>query len=166
MNHKWEELIVILEKMLAVYQAILTLSKEKRAVLVAADGKKLEQITKQEEILILNAGKLDARRAFIVKELGAALELAGDDLTIEKLSKKADPVYAGRLKDIKNDFDKTIAELTSLNRTNSQLIQHALNFVNYNINILVQNQSGPTYAPKGRTEDKPAPPRALFDRKV
>jgi flagellar biosynthesis/type III secretory pathway chaperone len=165
-KEQWEKLITVLEEMLALYRAILALSQEKRTVLVAADGQRLEQITKQEELLILQAGKLDNQRSDIVKEIGNVLGLTPSEITLENISKHADDNTASRLKRINADFEKVLGELAPLNKVNTQLIQHALNFVNYNINILAQNQSGPTYASKGRQSDKPAPSRALFDHKV
>lgn len=166
MKSQWEKLIAVLDEMLALYRAILTLSQEKRTVLVAADGQKLEQITKKEELLILQAGKLDNHRADIVKEIGKALGLKPSDMTLERIIEHVDDDFAARLKTISDEFDNVLGDLAPLNKVNTQLIQHALTFVNYNINILAQNQTGPTYAPKGQPGGKQAPSRALFDHKV
>ncbi|MPL97847.1 hypothetical protein SDC9_44042 [bioreactor metagenome] len=166
MKQHWEILIAILDEMLALYQAILTLSQEKRTILVAADGQKLEQITKQEELLILQAGKLENQRIAKLKEISGAGGVLPDDITLEKMIELADEASAKRLTLIGSEFDKVLAELVKINQVNTQLIQRALTFVNYNINILAQSESGSTYAPKGQTGEKPAPARALFDHKV
>jgi len=166
-NQLWDKLINNLSEILVLYQAILAISKQKREILVAAKAQELETLTKREEILILQTGKLDAQRESIIQEIGTSFGLKPDDITLEKTKQLADPEMAKRLEALSSDFDKVLTELVPLNKTNTKLIQQALTYINYNINVLAQNTSGPTYAPKGLSAEKTtAPARVLFDAKV
>lgn len=165
MKQHWEILIAILDEMLVLYQAILTLSQEKRTILVAADGQKLEQITKQEELLILQAGKLENQRGKAISEIGAFSGLAPAEINISKLKEFADNDIAKRLEELAERFDKIFAELESINEINTKLIKQALVFVNYNINMLAQSTTSPTYAPEGKS-GQTGNSRNWVDRKV
>lgn len=167
MKQLWDKLINNLSEILDLYQAILALSKQKREVLVAAKAQELEAVTKREEMLILQTGKLDAQRESIIQEIGTAFGLKADEITLEKTKQLADAETAKKIELLSSQFDQLLNELVPLNKTNTQLIQQALTYINYSINVLAQNTSGPTYAPKGLSAEKTtAPARALFDAKI
>ncbi|MPM47237.1 hypothetical protein SDC9_93945 [bioreactor metagenome] len=165
MKQQWEKLIAVLDEMLALYRAILSLSQEKRSILVAADGQKLEQITKQEELLILQAGKLEKRREKVISEIGASQGFGPSETNISKLKELTDDTTAKRLDEISEQLTKVFAELGTVNEVNTKLIKQALVFVNYNINILAQSTTSPTYAPEGKS-GQTGNSRNWVDRKV
>lgn len=165
MKQHWQNLIAVLEEMLSLYQAILTLSQEKRKVLVSANGQMLEQITKQEEILILQAGKLEKRREKAIDEIGLAYEFEAAETNITKLKEFADPDIASKLDELSSQLSKTFSELGATNKINTNLIKQALVFVNYNINMLAQSTASPTYAPVGKSGQS-GNSRNWVDRKV
>lgn len=161
----WERLLAILAELLELYQDLLKLSREKREILISGKAQALEAITKKEELLILQIGKLDHMRAAVAQEAGAAVGLTGDQVTLASLQEKAPAPIAERLRKLDADFAATTGELVPLNQVNTQLIQQALNYVNYNINILAQTTTGPTYAPQGQT-GQGQPSRVILDTKI
>jgi flagellar biosynthesis/type III secretory pathway chaperone len=161
----WDKLIALLTEMAALYQAILGLSRQKRDILIAVKPHDLEAVTKQEELLILQVGKLEAARVKLMQQLAAASGVSVDDLTLTDVKKLAGPEIAEKLDKIATDFDRIMAELAPVNKLNAELIQRALSFINYNINILTQSTAGPTYAPQGQsTPDSHV--RKLVDQKI
>jgi len=165
MKDRWEELLAVLSKMLSIYQAFLALSQQKHQVLVAAKSHELETVTKQEEILIVEIGKLEDRREKIVSEMISQYGIKDGEVSLAELKKIAKPEVVEQLEKISEEFGTIKAELVSLNHLNTELIQQALRFVNYNINLLSQSVVGPTYAAKGQV-NKQAVQRTAFDTRV
>lgn len=161
----WEKLVALLGEMVELYQAILELSRQKRDVLIAVKPQELEAVTKQEELLILRVGKMEAARGKLMQEIAAASGLAVEGLTLAKMQELAGPSLAPRLDSIAADFDRIMADLAPLNQVNAELIQRALGFINYNLNVLTQSAAGPTYAPGGQNAGEPRL-RKLVDKKV
>ena len=146
-------------------QAILDISRRKRESLIAVKTQELEALTKQEEALILQVGKLEAARGKLVKELAAASGVSADGLTLTAMQQLAGPAIADRIGKIAADFQRIMAELAPVNQLNAELIQRALGFINYNINLLTRSTAGPTYAPQGKSGAE-AQARKLVDQKI
>ncbi len=169
MKEKFDRLILLLAELLTLYQGILELSRRKRAVLTTGQAQDLEGITKQEEVLILQIGKLEKARETLVKELIASHNLNCEQLTITQIKQMADDATAERLGEITEGLNAIITELSSLNEINTQLLQQAVNFVNYNINIMARHVADPTYAPQGQQAgqaNRTAQAKTFFDQKI
>lgn len=164
MNLKWQELVGVLQKILSIYKAILMLSQEKKQILVTAKSHDLEKVIKQEEILILQLGKLEEVRRKIVAELVAAHGITDEKVTLTHLQEIVAPDVALELKKFGDEIEAIMAEIVPLNKINTELINQALGFINYNINILSQTVVGPTYAAKGHANEQAK--RTVFDAKV
>lgn len=161
----WQQLVDVLANMLKLYQALLTISKQKHDILVGAKAQELDALTKQEELLIVQIGKLEIVREKSLQEIIAALKFSDENITISKLAEVADPDIGGQIIDLLKQFDRITAELVQMNKLNTKLIEQALSFINYNINLLTQNTIGPTYAAKGQ-QTQGATTRAVLDQKV
>ncbi len=147
----WGKLILLLNQTLKIYQDLLQLSRKKREILIAANPQALEQVTKQEEMLIIEAGKLEKLRLPVTRELADALNMPPDQVAISALSEQADSETANQLRSLSKEFTEVSAELVKLNELNEKLIKQSLDYISYNINILSQSKAEPIYAPKGQT---------------
>lgn len=165
MKANWEKLVALLGEMTGLYQAILDLSRQKREILIAVKPRELEVITKQEELFILQVGKLEAARSRLTQEIAAAGGLTADTLTFAKMKELAGPEQGEKLEAIAADLGSIMNELAPINQLNAELIQRALGFINYNLNLLTQSSVGPTYAPQGRPAQE-SQRRKLIDRKA
>jgi len=165
MKDQWEELLTVLHKMLSVYEAILNLSQEKHKILVAAKSSELEKVTKQEEMLILQIGKLEDAREQLVGKLMMAHGITDGDFSLAELREIAKPDVVEQLEIFGKKFGSIMEEMVPLNNLNTELIKQALGFINYNMNLLSQTAVGPTYAAKGQSNEQ-APQRKVFDARV
>lgn len=165
MDSTWDKLFLVLDDILKLYGEMLEISKGKKAVLVAANTVELEKMTKQEELLILQIGKLDEARQRILSVLFQQLGVNGQNLSLSELKELATPETALKLEKFQQQLNQMQKELVPLNKLNTELIRQALGFVNYNINILSQSAVGPTYAVKGHTEQAPQS-RLVIDAKI
>lgn len=161
----WDKLITLLSELSELCKGLLELSKQKREFLIAGEAQKLEAVTRQEEVLILRIGKLEVLREKALQEIAAEHNLNIQGLTISQLRQMADEQVAEQIKEFEQVFSSITNELVPLNQLNTQLIQQSLNFVNYNINLLAQTQTGPTYAAKG-SSGQGQPARNFLDAKV
>jgi len=161
----WDKLITLLSELLELCQALLELSKQKREFLIAGKAQNLEAVTRQEEMLILQIGKLEGKREKILHDIASAYNLNTQGLTLSQIRQLATDEVADKLNEIEQLFSQITNELVPLNQLNTQLIQQSLNFVNYNINLLAQTQTGPTYASKG-SAGQSQPSRTFLDTKV
>ena len=160
----WDKLIAILLQTVDTYQIFLDLAQKKREILVEAKSRELELITRQEEAVILNAGKIEAVRADIISEIADLHGLKGKEITLSVLLQQADPNTIQQVTDISNKLDKILQELAQLNKLNIELIQRSLHYVNFNMNVLAQTISEPTYAREGQAN--PGVSRKIIDAKV
>lgn len=151
MTAMWDKLVLLLNQTLQIYQALVQLSQKKREILVKANPQALEQLTKQEEMLIIEAGKLEKLRLPLIKELVAALGLDTEQTALATLITHADSQTATKLRTISETFTNITDELAQLNAVNEKLIKQSLDFINYNINVLSQTTAESTYASKGQT---------------
>jgi len=150
MKENGERFIALLTEMVDLYRVILELSRQKRELLVAANTQELDLLTKKQECVILEIGKLESARVKLARQIALDHGLDGEGLTLPQMREMTDPDTAARLEEIGTEFDKIMGELAPVNQLNTELIQQALSFVNYNINILTRSTVSPTYSPQGQ----------------
>lgn len=165
MKENWEKLVALLTEMVDLYRVILQLSRQKSEALIAAKTQELEAITKKEELLILRVGKLEAARGKLMQQIAASYGLAVEGLTLSKMQELTEPDIAEQLGKFAAGFDSIMNELAPVNQLNTELIEQALSYVNYNINLLTHSKASNTYAPQGQGGQSPQI-RKLVDRKI
>ncbi len=165
MEELWKNLLHVLQQILSICQAFLTLSEQKQKVLVAANSQELEKIVKQENSLLVQLSKLEKMRETIIQEILVAHSAQDTEISLEALKKIANPDTREQLEVFSKKLKQIMDQLGPLHTLNAELIQQALGFINYNVNVLSQIAVGPTYASGGQT-DQQAPKRTLFDAKA
>lgn len=164
MEERWDELLGVFNKILSVCCALLTICEQKRKILVAANSQELEMVTKQEDAMLLQLDSLEKMREKIISEIMAVYAIQDGEVSLKVLKKIAKPDVGEQLEIFNKEFKQFMAEFVPLNRLNADLIQQALVFINYNVNILSQTVVGPTYAAKGQSEQHRQ--RTIFDSKA
>jgi flagellar biosynthesis/type III secretory pathway chaperone len=152
-------------ELVGVYRTILEVSREKKKLLVSASVEELDELTKREDSLILQIGKLETDREQVIAELANIYALARTDLTLSKAKQLASGEVAAKLQALESDLTGITTELVLNNKINTELIQQSLNYVNYSLNLLTQNSTGTNYAAKGIEKSAPRS-KALIDAKV
>lgn len=165
MEEQWDKLTAVLNEIRDVCQEMLELARQKKTLLVAAKAGEVEVIVKKEEAFALRLRKLEGIREKTVREMGVALHLSQGKVTLAQLVSFADERHAEQLAEVGKELDATARELSDTNKLNSLLIQHALDFVNFNINILMRAVADPVYSAKGQ-DAKPGRQTMTLDRKA
>lgn len=163
MTDMWNKLVILLNRTLVLYQTLLESGRKKRAILTEADARQLELLTNREDVLLIEAGKLEIERVNLVQKIAARLAL--NETSLSCLCQYADSETAPKLKNLSGQLAQVTQELVKTNELNTKLIRQSLELINFNINILSQSSVGPTYAPQGRSAASAAS-RILLDAKV
>ncbi len=157
----------LLENMLSqfeLYQRVLSLASEKQPVLVKGDLHELDRITREEEGLILQVGRLEEQRLSLQKDLVGHFALSAEELTVSEIISRVDEPTGVQFKQVMEDMTGVLHKLAATNEVNTELIRNSLDFVNFYFNILTDNDSIPSY---GEKEDSSKGNAAkIFDRKV
>ncbi|MBB6216410.1 flagellar biosynthesis/type III secretory pathway chaperone [Anaerosolibacter carboniphilus] len=165
MSKSIEQLITVLKEECNLYKDYLDLAREKKTAVIKGEIKELDHITKREQNMIVNMGKVDQIRTAIIGNILLEKNIA----SVETISELADlieePARATILK-LKDNLAALLEETKNLNHINSELLQQALEYVDYNINLLTSAQpQSSTYGNKADEKDLKA--RAnIFDAKI
>lgn len=144
------EVVLVLSKILNLYEEMLDLSKKKRTVLMEARMDRLEQIVQKEQSLIAVVEKLEKEREAILAGLLAAGKIASPSRKLTDLIALCDEATGASLKEIHRGLEQTLSELKAQNESNNRAIRQALSLVNYNLNVLSGASVAPVYAGEGR----------------
>jgi flagellar biosynthesis/type III secretory pathway chaperone len=139
------ELTRLLNQQKVLYEELLELAKEKQKILVKGSLEALDSLTKKEEALIFQAGKLEEQRYQCGRQVISLLGLK-EDVPLSEIKEKAPLEYKKPLETVLQELTGLFQDLTRLNEENTNLIQQSLRFVNFTMEVISQ-QSKPTYTP-------------------
>lgn len=147
----WQELIKVTDDLGRIYEGLSSLGKKKHDALVTVNLPALESLVKEEQRLLNQVAKLEARRRGAV--LGISTEKYGDDYALTA----ADVFSLAPTVEIRDKLTKLHERLTEFvnatqaqNEINSILAQGALNAVEMNLNRLSGSRVEPTYGNSGQ----------------
>ncbi|OCT13148.1 hypothetical protein A8709_20605 [Paenibacillus pectinilyticus] len=134
-----QELIHIMEQLLETHESLLVLSEEKTQLLVKNDVEKLNLIVNKESKLVRKVVELDQQRLL---EISNYLISRGYNpnpkITVSDLIKlifKAEEKQA--LLQAHNRLMPVLRQLHDVNKTNQQLINQSLSFIDYTIDLVL-----------------------------
>lgn len=146
----WQEFIDVMSKLLTTYKAMLRVSKDKRKVLVQADITALEDLLTKEQSLVVTVGKLEKEREIVLQKIVTAEHIIEPTAKMADLFSLCSNKEAAVLKNIHEELNTIVAQVTENSATNELLISGALSAVNYNLNRLSDASVGNTYAAEGK----------------
>lgn len=142
--------ISLLAEYIEIYKQLVTLAQEKTQVLVAGDIKKLDRLLAQETELLLLAGKLENQRKQTVEVWAKAAQWPNVDITIEYIIMQLPAPEQEAVRSKSVELKHVIDELRNINATNGELIEKALQFVNYSLELMTGGDAGGmTYGANG-----------------
>jgi len=146
MQEQWAQLGRLLDQVNELYTAILELGRKKREILVQGKTAELENITRDEEFLVRQVGKLEMERSELLRRLTRFYKLP-QDISLQQLYGQAEPEAGQRLAKQGAKLTSLLNELKTVNGHNMQLIQQAMQFIDYNVNLLTRAVSDSNYGP-------------------
>ena len=153
------------------YDALLELSMKKTEVIVSNDIPALQQITEQEQLLVDQVNDVDKRRMGIMEDMANVMNRDVGTLTIPVLIKALDAraQEQRRLSEASDKLKETVNAMARINEQNRELLQSALEMVEFDLNLVRGLKAAPQTAEynKGAMNagNYMAPSRGGFDAK-
>lgn len=162
-----QPLITIIEKLLEAHETLLELSNEKIKIIVTNDIDRLNLIVNKESKLVRHIGELDQQR---FQEISKYLISRGynpnPQITVSDLIRlifKAEEKQA--LLNAHNLLMAQLENLRQVNKSNKQLIQQSLSFIDYSID-LVMGPSEEDVVYRNPSQQKSDKRLGMFDRRA
>ena len=135
-----DQLLEIMGEQANRYEELLGLALEKRDVIIADDIESLQNINHLENILVSQNQKLEKKRQAIVSDMALVLNQKEEDLTLTKLIELIEgQEEQPALIEIRDKFKNILDELKDINQQNGELVQHALEYIEYSTNVMRSN---------------------------
>ncbi|WP_127581211.1 flagellar protein FlgN [Paenibacillus koleovorans] len=163
-----DDVLKVLDRLIELHEALLTLGGQKRPVIVANQVTELTQITQRESKLVKEIGLLETERVKAVQAyLGSSGIFATAAMTISDFIR-----FVHRLSDKEalqsrqQRLVELIGELKRVNELNRQLLEQSLSFVNYSIDLMVGPDEQESTYRHPEQQDHGGYQRSMFDRKA
>ncbi|MBQ9140537.1 MAG: flagellar protein FlgN [Lachnospiraceae bacterium] len=143
-----ENLIEVLNGECSEYEGLLKLSQEKTAYIIKADLDNIQKITDEEQEWVGRLSRLEKKRIEITKDIANVLN---KDVTTLKLTNliqmlNARPAEQQQLSEAVKNLQKVVYEMRTVNERNRELIQHSLELVEFDLNLLQSMKAAPQTA--------------------
>lgn len=147
-----ENLIDILNKESSEYESLLELSMKKTPIIVAGDLEGLQKITDEEQIVVSRINHLEKLRIEDIKDIANVLN---KDVKTLKLTNLIDmlegrPVERQQLADVHDRLQSVVHRVQMINNQNGELINQALEMVQFDMNLIQSMKSAPGTADYNR----------------
>ena len=143
-----ETLIEVLEKENLEYRNLLELSMKKTPAIVSDDVKALAQITDEEQFIVSRINHLDNQRNEAVNDIANVLNKDVTKLKIADLIKMlaARPQEQAKLASVFDELRRNVQAVKRVNEQNRELIESALEMVQFNMQIIQSMNKAPETA--------------------
>lgn len=143
-----ENLIEVLNGESSEYEGLLELSKQKTSCIVKADLENLQKITDEEQEWLGRLQRLEKKRVETTADIANVLN---KDVTTLKLTNliemlAARPAEQKQLADAVERLQSIVHEMQTVNERNRELIQHSLELVEFDMNLLQAMKAAPQTA--------------------
>ena len=130
-------LIETLKGQVGLYQQISALSAQKKEHIIKNDIENLRKVVAEENMIVSKVIRGDKERERTMKDICMVLNKKEEDMTLSYLVTlmEGQPEH-GELADIVEKTKVAVNELNEINEANKILIESALEFVDFNINLL------------------------------
>lgn len=143
-----ENLIDVLKRECSEYEELLELSQRKTPIIVSGNLEQLQQITDEEQTVVSRIHNLEKKRNEVTADIANVLNR---DVTILKLSNLIEmlsgrPAEQKALAEIHDRLQLAVKNLKRVNEQNEQLINNALEMVEFEMNLLQAAKTAPATA--------------------
>jgi len=143
-----ENLIEVLNAECSEYEGLLKLSQEKKTFIVKGDLENIQRITDEEQVWVGRLNRLEKQRVEVTADIANVLN---KDVTTLKLTNliqllNARPAEQQMLSDVVERLKRTVRQMQIVNEQNRELIQHSLELVEFDLNLLQSMKTSPQTA--------------------
>ncbi len=133
------ELSEILKKESTLYDKLLKTAEKKKETLINNEIENLFEHVETDQELIDQVTKLEDRRLEIMTEIDDKFDINSDELSYQEFVEEIPESWQGKLKPIREELVDTLEEFHVLNEENKRLIEEAVKFNKFSIDLIVDN---------------------------
>jgi len=143
-----ENLVSVLERENTEYGELLELSLKKTPVIVAGKPQELEKITEEEQIVVNRLQKLEKERRKTMEEIAAVINRDVETIRLPDVIRILNrrPDAQKQLSVVYDKLKETVHSVERANSQNRELIQSALEMVEFDLNVLQAARKAPETA--------------------
>lgn len=143
-----ESLIDILEEENTEYLSLTEKAESKKNVIVTGNVTQLQQITDEEQTIIDRIALLEKKREEVTRDVASVLNRDVNTLKLTDLIQMlaVRPAEQKKLKEIHNKLSATVRNMMRLNEQNRELLQNALELVEFDMNLIQAVKAAPETA--------------------
>lgn len=143
-----ENLIAVLQQECEEYNGLLELSDRKTPVIVAGDLDQLQKITDEEQEWVGRIAHLEKKRVEITADIADVLNKDVKTMKLRDLVQmlSARPAEQKQLSEACDGLREAVDQVQAVNERNRDLIQHSLELVEFDMNILQSMRTAPQTA--------------------
>lgn len=132
-----DQLVEILAEQTERYEELLGLAQEKRDIIINNEIEALQKINHLENLVMSQNQKLEKKRQALVADMALVLNQKEADLTLAKMIElmKGKEEQAP-LEEARDRIKKVLDELKEVNSLNGELIQNALDYIEFSTNLM------------------------------
>ncbi|MDK2919905.1 MAG: hypothetical protein PWQ37_2638 [Candidatus Petromonas sp.] len=165
MSKSVEQLIMTLNKEYEIYEEVLKLAKEKKRVVIDGRIKELDAITRKEQSIIFNLGKIDKVREALTINISKELRIEVFE-NVTELSQYLEGDLKDQILEVRDKLVDIVEKVKKANDLNNKLIQQSLEYIEFNKNLLTSMETkGITYGSMA-DEKEVKTKNNLFDARV
>ncbi len=148
-----EELLVTLEKECVEYEKLLELSEKKTPIIIKNDVGALENLTDEEQIVVNQISHLDSKREAVTKDIANVINKDVETLKLSVLAEllASQKVEQKRLIEASDRLKTVVEKIRRVNEQNQYLITHALEMIEFDLNLVRSMKQAPQTANYGRS---------------
>ena len=138
----------ILDKENSEYQELLGLSLQKTPIIVSGNLEALQKITDEEQNVINRIAHLEQLRQENIKDIANVINRDVNTLKLKDLIQMLEsrPAERNKLADIYDRLSDTMKRMVRVNEQNRELIQNALEMVEFDMNLIQSLRKAPETA--------------------
>lgn len=161
-----KQLIIILKAQITLYTQLVELSKSQTQNLVVGAADQVQAITKKTEKIIKQLSELESKRQNIIDTFMITYKINGK-VTLEEFIERIQLDSSNKtvILNLTSELEKIADELKFYIHQNKMLLKKAVQFIDFNMNLITSTAAGTTYAPKGQ-EGNAISKRKMFDQTI
>ncbi len=143
-----ENLIEVLCQESGEYEGLLELSRKKTQIIAGADLEELQKITDDEQELVDRLNRLEKKRVEVTKDIANVLNRDVEEMKLSSLIEmlSARPVEQAQLAQANDRLQSAVQSLRKVNEQNKELLEEALEMVEFEMNLLQASKAAPETA--------------------
>ncbi len=143
-----ENLIQVLGQECMEYEGLLTLSRQKTQIIASANLEELQKITDDEQEVVDRLNRLEKKRVEVTVDIANVLNRDVESLKLSNLVEmmSARPEEQAKLAEAHQELKTAVGELRRINEQNKELLESAVEMVEFEMNLLQAAKAAPETA--------------------